>query len=119
MFEIDQESGGSVLVIKLSGTIRATDYLDQMLEINNRITEIKPKGLLLDWTNLAGWDEEAESVRFFARLELRSIFERVAILADEPWRKEMSRLKEVTNLPIRQFSDSDRQSALAWLESGS
>ncbi len=119
MFEINQESGGSVLVIKQSGTMRAADYLDQMLVIKNQTSEIHPKGLLLDWTELVGWDEEAESIRFIARLELRSSFERVALLADKPWGKEMSRLKEVSNLPIRQFSDSDRQSALAWLESGS
>ena len=116
---MDQECGGSVLVIKQSGTIRAAYYLDQMLVIKNRITKIQPKGLLLDWTELVGWDEEAESIRFIARLELRSSFARVAILADKPWGKEISRLKEVSNLPIRQFSDSDRQSALAWLESGS
>ena len=119
MFEIDQKSGGSVLIIKLSGTMRIADYLDQMLMIKKQTTEIQPKGILLDWTELVGWDEEAESIRFMARLELRPSFERVAILADKPWGKEISRLKEVSNLPIRQFSDSDRQSALAWLESGS
>ena len=99
--------------------MRAGDYSDRMLEIKARITDIQSKGVLLDWTKLVGWDEEAESLRFFARLELRSSLERVAILADEPWGKEISRLKEVSNLLVRQFPLADRESALAWLESGS
>ena len=119
MLEIDQEVGIPVLIIKQSGVIRAGDYSDRMLEIKDRITDLQPKGILLDWTKLVGWDEEAESIRFFVRFELRDSLERVAILADEPWEKEISRLKEVSNLPVRQFPVADRQIALTWLESGS
>ncbi len=41
----------------------------------------------------------------------------VAILANRAWDAEVSRLQEVTSLTIRRFPPSDRQSALAWLES--
>ncbi len=117
MFEINPESGKPLLVVKASGLLRAGDYMERMPEFVKLVAETRPRGLLCDWTKLKGWDEEAESIRFFARLELHAKFERVAILADRAWDAEVSRLQEVTNLPIRRFPPSDRQSALAWLES--
>ena len=116
MVEIGREPGISVLVIKASGLITAGDIFEHMPELKKLIDEIQPKGLLGDWTQLQGWDEEAESVRFSIRLDLRHDFERIAILADEDWDSEISRPQEVTNLPIRRFASSDRQAALAWLD---
>ncbi len=117
MFEINTEPGKPLLVVKASGLVRAGDYAERMSEITKLVAETHPRGLLCDWTELKGWDEEAESIRFFARLELRTKFQRVAILADRAWDAEVSRVQDVTNLPTRRFPPSDRQSALAWLES--
>ena len=70
----------------------------------------------MDWTELKGWDEEAESTRFIVRLGLHATFERVAVLADRAWNAEVRRLQEVTHLLIRRFRPLDRQTALAWLD---
>ncbi len=117
MFEIYPEPGKPLLVVKASGIVQAGDFAERIPELKKLVAETHPRGLLLDWTQLKGWDEEAQSVRFSLRLDLRSDFERVAVLADRAWDAEISRLQEVTNLPIRRFPPSDRQSALAWLES--
>ena len=117
MFEINPEPGKPLIVVKASGLVRAGDYVERMSEFEKLVAETHPIGLLFDWTELKGWDEEAESIRFFARLELHAKFERIAILADRAWDAEVSRLQEVTNLPIRRFAPSDPKSALAWLES--
>ncbi len=117
MFEINPEPGKPLIVVKASGLVRAGDYVERMSEFEKLAAETHPIGLLFDWTELKGWDEEAESIRFFARLELHAKFERIAILADRAWDAEVSRLQEVTNLPIRRFAPSDPKSALAWLES--
>lgn len=116
MVEISGEPGKSVLVIKTVGLVTAGDIFERMPELKKLIDETQPKGLLGDWTQFQGWDEEAESLRFSVRLDLRHDFERIAILADEDWDSEISRLQEVTNLPIRRFASSDRQAALAWLD---
>ncbi len=117
MFEISPEPGNPLLVAKLFGLVRAGDFLAGMPIFEKLLAEIHPRGLLCDWTELKGWDEEGESIRFAARLELHAKFERVAVLADRAWDDEVSRLQEVTRLPGRRFPPSDRQSALAWLES--
>jgi hypothetical protein len=116
MFEIDHEPGKPYLVVKVSGLVRADDFVQRMPEFEKLVAETHPRGILFDWTKLQGWDAEGESIRFFARLEIRRHVERVAILADGAWQAEVGRLKEVLNLPVRRFPPSDRQSALAWLE---
>ncbi len=92
---------------------------ESMPELEELIAEVRPKGLLLDWTELEGWDEEAEAARFSVRLEVRRHFERLAILGGSRLDAEMSRLEEVTAIPIRRFEASERQAALDWLDPNS
>lgn len=117
MIEISLEPEIPLLVFKPTGHVRMTDYVECMPEFKRLVAEVGPRSLLCDWTDLKGWEDEAESIRFFARLELRSEFERVAILADDAWDAEVARLRDVTGIPIRCFPPSDRESALAWLDS--
>ena len=116
MFEIHLEPGKDVLVVKTSGLVHANDYAEAMPEFQKVVAETAPKGLLLDWTDLEGWDEEAESIRFFARLDHRQSFARVAILADDAWDGEVTRLQDIMNVPVRRFPPEDRAAAEAWLE---
>ncbi len=117
MFEIIPEPERPVTVIRASGLLRASDYEDTIPELKSSVAETPHRALLFDWTDLKGWEEEAESIRFFARLDLRALFERVAILADKAWEPEVNRLREVSALPVRRFPPSDRGAALDWLES--
>ena len=115
MLEMSREPGKAVIVLRPLGLIQAEDYQACLPELKKLVAEIHPTGLLLDWTQLTGWDEESESLRFFARLYFRSDFERMAILADEGWEAEIRRFEEVTNLPVRRYLPSERQAAVAWL----
>ena len=117
MIELNEEPGKSFLVCKSSGFIQRGEFAGRMPELKKLVAETRPKGLLLDWTELKGWDEETESLRFSARLEVRDNFERVAILADRAWDAEVSRFRDVMDFPVRRFPPSDRQTAMAWLES--
>ena len=117
MIEINPEPGKPYLVVKVSGLVRTDDYAQRMPEFERLFAETHPRGLLCDWTELQGWDAEAESIRFFARLELRPHVERMAILANRAWDAEVRLLEEIMSIPIRRFPPSDRQSAQAWLES--
>ncbi len=119
MFEVSSEPGKPVLVFKVSGLVQLSDIVERMTEVHALIAQVRPRGLLCDWTELKGWDEESESLRFFARLEVRDKFERVAILADKAWHAESSRLQDIMNVPLRRFRSSDRETALAWLEADS
>ena len=117
MFEIYQETGKHVLVAKMIGLVRAGEFFEGMPIFEKLVAETDPRGLLCDWTELTGWDEEGESIRFAARLAIHDKIERVAVLADKVWDAEVGRLREVVRLPVRRFPLSDRQPALAWLES--
>lgn len=117
MLEIGLEPAKSILLFKAVGLVSAGDYVGCMPDFKALVAKVRPRRLLCDWTELTGWDEEAESIRFFARLELRSEIERVAILADEAWYSEVSRLQEVVGIPSRSFRPPDRELALAWLGS--
>ncbi len=117
MFQIDREVDQPVLVIKLSGLMHSGDFLDQMPEIKEYVAATQLRVLLLDWTDLTGWDEAAESVRFYARLELRENFTHIAVLADEQWEAEVGRLEDVTRLAVSRFSPTHREDAMAWLTS--
>jgi hypothetical protein len=116
MIEIHLKPGKDVLVVKTSGLVRANDYAEAMPEFQKAVAETAPKGLLLDWTELEGWDQEAESIRFFARLDHRQSFARVALLAEGAWTGEVTRLQDIMNVPVRRFSTGDRAAAEAWLE---
>ena len=119
MLDVDLEPGKPLLTLRASGVIRAGDFQECMPSFEKLVAETSPRGLLFDWTELEGWSEEAESIRFFARLQLPAILERVAILADDAWDAEVSRFQEVTHRSVRHFAPDDRQSALAWLEANS
>ena len=96
--------------------MRAHDYFECMPELDNQIAYANPKGLLLDWTRLTGWDKDTVSVVFLARIDYRSKFERIAVLADATWTSEIGDLEEATRRPVRRFPTSDQQSAMAWLD---
>ena len=117
MFELSAVPGKPVLVVKASGLVTAADFQDVMPQIAPLLAEVRPTRALCDWTELEGWDREAESYRFLARLEFRGHFERVAVLADDTWDSEVRRLHDVAQLPVRRFPPEDRQAALHWLDS--
>ena len=116
MIEVEQEPGRPLLVLTVTGIVHADDYAQSMPRFKELTDAVRPVALLADWTELDGWDEEAASLRLFIRLEARSAFQRVGILADEAWADEIDRLREVTGISIRRFPPSDRESALAWLD---
>ncbi len=116
MYEVNLEAGGRLLVAKASGILQADDY-DAMLKFEKLLSDAQPEGMLVDWTELEGWSEESESMRFLARMQFGTTLQRIAILADSSWDPEVERVREVTHLPVRRFPPSDRQSAKAWLNS--
>lgn len=116
MIEVEKEPERPLLVLKVTGVVHADDYAQTMPKFKELTAAVHPVALLADWTELEGWDEEAASMRFFIRLESRSEFQRMGILAADAWTDEVDRLREVTGIPIRRFDPSERESAIAWLD---
>ena len=119
MLEITQEPGRAVLVMKEAGLVRAREFGEQMPKLAKLAAETQPPCLLIDWTELEGWDPEAESIRFSIRIELRDKFARIAVLAERDWDADVHRLEEIVQFPVRRFAPAEREAALAWLESDS
>ncbi len=116
MYEVSLEAGGRLLIAKASGLLQADDY-DAMLEFEKLVSAARPEGMLVDWTELKGWSEESESMRFLARMQFGATLQRIAILADSSWDPDIERVRDVTRLPVRRFPPSDLESAKAWLKS--
>lgn len=117
MYEITREPEYGCLVITLQGEIGLEDYSRGVPELEKLVEETQVKRLFLDWTELTGWDKEAESFRFHARREMSDRIERVAVLAERDWDDEIRWAQETFNLQFRRFPPSERQAALEWLGS--
>ena len=116
MIEIHAAAGKSYLVVRLSGVVNSSDFTEGMCKFDQLVIETQPVGLLIDWTDLADWGVEAEGLRFLARTEHRSTFERIAIIASDAWEAEVNRAEEILSGSVRRFSPSARESAEDWLE---
>ena len=101
MYEVSLEAGGRLLIAKASGLVQADDY-DAMLEFEKLVSEARPEGMLVDWTELKGWSEESESMRFLARMQFGATLQRIAILADSSWDPEVERVETTQSGASRQ-----------------
>ena len=115
MIEIRANTEKSVLVVTFTGVVNASHYAQAILTLEQLVANTQPKGLLLDWTNLAGWSEEAESLRFLARLKHRSTFSGLAIIGDSVWEADVDRCQAMLGCSVRRFPPSDHQAAEDWL----
>ena len=117
MIEIHTNTEKSHLIVKLSGVVNSSEYAEAMPTLEQLVADTQAKGLLLDWTDLEGWTEQAESLRFLARLKHRSTFSGLAIIADGDWEAEVERCQTIMDFSVRRFPPSDRQAAEDWLAS--
>jgi len=118
MYEIAIDEKSNFVEIRLSGTVSLEE-----LRISEQELESKaPKAslcVLLDWSALEGWTEEAQNEKFQTQLRTRSGVEvvRAAVVAQPRWFSEYCRLRDIfARTTMEFFSPDEREEALSWLK---
>ncbi|MBE0626959.1 MAG: STAS/SEC14 domain-containing protein [Burkholderiales bacterium] len=113
---LDEEGGGKMLVVHVSGTLVKEDYAHFVPEFERLLREHGKLRLLFDMTGLQGWEAGAAwedlkfGVKHFADIE------RLAMVGDKKWQQGMAMFcKPFTKAAVRYFDHADAAGARKWL----
>lgn len=116
MIEILPETAGNLIAIKLSGMVSESDFDASASEIAPIVEDERTKLVLVDWSDLEGWEPGAKSVGTWFGMHHWATIHRIAILADQKWDDERQRIADIFKAAVvRRFSPQERASALEWL----
>lgn len=115
--QLNEENGGKILVVHVSGKLVKADYEHFVPEFERLLRQHGKLRLLFDMTNLHGWDAGAlwEDIKFdvhhFADIE------RLAVVGDKRWEHGMATFcKPFTKATIQYFDHTDIAGARKWLD---
>jgi hypothetical protein len=114
--QLNEEDGGKILVVHVSGTLAAADYEDFVPAFERLFQQHGKLRVLFDMTDLQGWDAGAmwEDIKFdvkhFADID------RLAMVGEKKWQHEMAMFfKPFTKATMRYFDRTDTAEARKWL----
>jgi hypothetical protein len=114
--QLDEENGGKILVVRVSGKLTKTDYKHFLPRFERLVRENGKLRLLFDMTDFHGWEAGAlwEDIKFdvkhFADIE------RLAMIGDKKWEQGMATFcQPFTKATIRYFDHADAAEARKWL----
>lgn len=114
----EQSSSHPFVAITLTGMLAQADHevLAQQLKHVSQDYPNKTINVLIDATELQGWQPAVESEGWSLMLEYSEKFNKVAIYGNKDWQDEFSTLmKWLSNASFKFFRDRD--AALQWLSS--
>jgi len=115
--KLTENDGGKVLEVQVSGKLAHEDYLHFVPEFEQLIKEHGKLRVLFDMTDFHGW--EAGALWDDIKLDIKhfSDIERLAMIGDKQWEKQMSLFcRPFTTAKIRYFDNANAAEARAWLE---
>ncbi len=115
MFKILDDTENGIVRIDFVGQVGPADYQISVPEFEKIIETRKPLRLLFDWTRFSGWNEDADSQKFFMRTRHQGDFERIAIVGEHKWRSAVTEIDEILDAEVRLFDVGDAGKAMRWL----
>lgn len=116
MYAILPESEGHIVALKAIGKLTSSDFVAFQPVAEELFEKAAPARVLLDWSELEGWDAEGEKRSFRFWLAGWKLIERLAIVCDDHLLSDVARLKEtLSHAEVRHFAVDQRDRALAWL----
>ena len=117
-FELLPETEGNLVAVRLWGRMTIDDYQSFAGKIDEIVARTDRLRLLGDWRGLDGpADSQAESTRFWMRVEYRHKVERIAIIAGPGQTAEVARLADIVGREkLRHYGPDEKDAALAWLK---
>ncbi|MGP1680617.1 MAG: STAS/SEC14 domain-containing protein [Burkholderiales bacterium] len=114
--QLEEKSGGTILVVHVSGKLVKEDYAHFVPEFERFLRQHGKLRLLFDMTGFHGWEAGAAwedlkfGVKHFADIE------RLAMVGEEKWQHGMATFcKPFTQAAVRYFDHADDGKARTWL----
>jgi hypothetical protein len=114
---LNEEHGGKVLAVHISGNLVAADYEHFVPEFDRLVEQHGRLRVLFDMTGFRGWDAGAawEDIKF--DIKHFADIERLAMVGDKKWQHGMAMFcKPFTRATIRYFDHARAAEAWAWLD---
>ena len=116
MYQILPETSGHLIGLKATGTLTTSDFEVLQSEIDRLLAQAAPACVLLDWTELHGWDARGEQRAFTFWLGAWSQIDKVAVIAEETFLSDVVQLGvALSHSTVRHFYPGEAGSARAWL----
>ncbi len=114
--QLNEENGGKILVIHVSGKLKKADYEDFVPEFDRLAGQQGKVCVLFDMVDFHGWELGAawEDLKFgVAHFD---DIERLATVGEKKWQRDMvAFVKPFTKAKVRFFEHSDTAEARKWL----
>ncbi len=117
--DLNEESAGTVLVIKLSGKLTKQDYERFVPEVERLVSQHGKIRMLVQmhdfhgWTLSAMWEDVKFAMKEFAHIE------RLALVGHSKWEAGMAVFcKPFTTATVRYFDESKSDEARKWINEG-
>jgi hypothetical protein len=114
--QLNQEDGGKILVVHVSGKLTKADYEQLVPEFERLVQQHGKLRLLFDMTGFHGWEAGAlwEDIKF--DVKHHADIERLAMIGDKKWERGMAGFcKPFTKATIRYFDHAESAEARKWL----
>jgi hypothetical protein len=115
--KLKEDEDGKVLEVHVSGKLVHEDYLHFVPEFERLIKQHGKLRVLFDMTDFHGWEAGALWDDIKVDIKHFSDIERLAMIGDKAWEKQMSLFcRPFTTAKIRYFDHTKAAEARAWLE---
>lgn len=114
--QLNEESGGKILVVHVSGRLVKKDY-EQLIPKSKQLIQKHGKiRILFDMADFQGWDDWAVWEEVKLGIEHFSDIERIAMIGEEHWQQDIATFsKPFTRAKLRYFDHTDSATARRWL----
>jgi hypothetical protein len=116
MVELQEQSGGRILVVRLAGKLSKEDYekfipvVDRLIQQHGKIRVLVEMHDFHGWTAGALWEDIKFDLKHFGDIE------KLAMIGESRWQKGMSVFcKPFTSATIRYFPHDQATDAMDWL----
>jgi hypothetical protein len=115
--QLNEESGGKLLVVHVSGKLVKEDYEHFVPEFERLVRQHGKLRLLFDMTGFHGWEASAAWEDFKFGIEHFADIERLAMVGEKKWQQGMAIFcKPFTKAAVRYFEHADATAAREWLD---
>ena len=114
--QFNEEDGGKVLAVQVSGKLVKADYDQFVPEVERLIRQHGKLRILFEMTGFHGWDVGAAWEDFKFGIEHFADIERLAMVGEKQWQHGMAVFcKPFTRATVHYFDHADAAEARKWL----
>jgi hypothetical protein len=114
--KLNEENGGNVLAIHVSGKLASSDYEHFVPAFDRLVSQNGKLRVLFDMSGFHGWEAGALWADTKFALKHFSDIERLAMVGDKKWQHGMATFcKPFTKATVRYFDQAQAAEARTWL----